>query len=172
VDVLRGAKTLQFLRRTQLKFPTRQVISRLSQWMTSAHRRRDYYTPIPSFVSSRKKQKRIRNGYQTRMEKTSCKDRPFGFGAACIVRRAQLSAVVFRINGLKRDPALAKLAGDAPDDFESPAPLREDFEEGLSAAFWDFTIINGAGQVSHEAAWHAAEMVIDHQLILRHVQDS
>ena len=67
---------------------------------------------------------------------------------------------------------LAKLAGDAPDDFENPAPLTEDFEEGLSTAFWDFTIINGAGQVSNETAWHAAEMVIDHQLILRHVQDS
>jgi hypothetical protein len=66
---------------------------------------------------------------------------------------------------------LAKLAGVAPDDFENPAPLTEDFEEGLSAAFWDFTIINGAGQVSHETAWHAAEMEIDHQLILRHVQD-
>ena len=63
---------------------------------------------------------------------------------------------------------LAKLAGDTPDDFENPAPLIEDFEEGLSTAFWDFTIINGAGQVSNETAWHAAEMVIDHQLILRH----
>ena len=66
---------------------------------------------------------------------------------------------------------LAKLAGDTPDDFENPAPLTEDFEEGLSTAFWDFTIINGAGQVSNETAWHAAEMVIDHQLILRHGQD-
>jgi hypothetical protein len=66
---------------------------------------------------------------------------------------------------------LAKLAGDAPDDFENPAPLTEDFEEGLSTAFWDFTIINGAGQVSNETAWHAAEMEIDHQLTLRHVQD-
>ncbi|GIK09034.1 MAG TPA: hypothetical protein PKC99_01855 [Anaerolineales bacterium] len=67
---------------------------------------------------------------------------------------------------------LAKLAGDAPDDFENPVPLTEDFEEGLSTAFWDFTIINGAGQVSNETAWHAAEMEIDHQLTLRHVQDS
>ncbi|HMR99313.1 MAG TPA: hypothetical protein PKE62_08650 [Anaerolineales bacterium] len=66
---------------------------------------------------------------------------------------------------------LAKLAGDAPDDFENPVPLTEDFEEGLSTAFWDFTIINGAGQVSNETAWHAAEMEIDHQLTLRHVQD-
>jgi hypothetical protein len=67
---------------------------------------------------------------------------------------------------------LAKLAGDAPDDFENPVPLTEDFEEGLSTAFWDFTIINGAGQVSNETAWHAAEMEIDHQLTLRHVRDS
>jgi len=46
----------------------------------------------------------------------------------------------------------------------------EDFENGLSE-FWDFTIINGAGQISNETAWHAAEMEIDHQLTLRHVQD-
>ena len=39
---------------------------------------------------------------------------------------------------------LAKLAGDTPDDFENPAPLTEDFEEGLSTAFWDFTIINSS----------------------------
>lgn len=66
---------------------------------------------------------------------------------------------------------LAKLAGDTPDDFENPAPLTEDFENGLSLEFWDFTIINGAGLVSNETAWHAAEMVIDHQLTLRHSQD-
>ncbi|GJQ35074.1 MAG: hypothetical protein JETCAE01_10840 [Anaerolineaceae bacterium] len=66
---------------------------------------------------------------------------------------------------------LAKLAGDAPDDFENPAPLTEDFEEGLPTEFWDFTVINGAGQVSNETAWHAVEMVIDHDLTLRHAQD-
>ncbi|MBV6391204.1 MAG: hypothetical protein KPEEDBHJ_00412 [Anaerolineales bacterium] len=66
---------------------------------------------------------------------------------------------------------LARLAEDAADDFENPALLTEDFKNGLSPEFWDFTTINGAGQVSNETAWHAAEMLIDHQLILRHGQD-
>lgn len=66
---------------------------------------------------------------------------------------------------------LMKLAEDAADDFENPAPLTEVFETGLSTTFWDFTIINGAGQASNETAWHAAEMEIDHQLTLRHAQD-
>jgi len=66
---------------------------------------------------------------------------------------------------------LTRLAEDATDNFENPAPLTEDFENGLSTEFWDFTTINGAGQVSNKTAWHAAEMEIDHQLILRHVQD-
>lgn len=66
---------------------------------------------------------------------------------------------------------LAGLARNATDEFENPAPLTEDFENGLSTEFWDFTIINGAGLVSNETAWHAAEMTVDHQLTLRHVQD-
>ena len=66
---------------------------------------------------------------------------------------------------------LERSAGYASTEYENPASLSEDFENGLSREFWDFTIINGAGQVSNETAWHAAEMVIDHQLTLRHVPD-
>ena len=66
---------------------------------------------------------------------------------------------------------LERRAAFAPEGVENPAPLMDDFEAGLSTAFWDFTIINGAGQVSNETAWHAAEMEIDHQLTLRHAQD-
>ena len=66
---------------------------------------------------------------------------------------------------------LARLAEDATDGFENPELLMEDFENGLSTEFWDFTTINGAGQISNENAWHAAEMEIDHQLTLRHGQD-
>jgi hypothetical protein len=66
---------------------------------------------------------------------------------------------------------LERRAALAPEGVENPAPLTEDFEDGLSTAFWDFTIINGAGQASNETAWHAAELEIDYQLTLRHVQD-
>ncbi|MCQ3935415.1 MAG: hypothetical protein DPW18_00065 [Chloroflexi bacterium] len=66
---------------------------------------------------------------------------------------------------------LEKRAAYSPEDVENPEALTENFEEGLSTRFWDFTIINGAGQASNETAWHAAEMVIDHQLILRHTDD-
>ena len=67
---------------------------------------------------------------------------------------------------------LERRAAFAPEGLQNAAPLTEDFEAGLSTTFWDFTIINGAGQASNETAWHAAEMEIDHQLTLRHVQDS
>jgi len=66
---------------------------------------------------------------------------------------------------------LERRAAYAPQDVENPEAIAENFEEGLSTEFWDFTIINGAGQASNETAWHAAEIVIDHQLILRHTQD-
>lgn len=66
---------------------------------------------------------------------------------------------------------LERRAAFALEGVENPAPLTDDFEAGLSTAFWDFTIINGAGQASNETAWHAAEMEIDHQLTLRHVKD-
>jgi hypothetical protein len=66
---------------------------------------------------------------------------------------------------------LEKRAAYAPEDVDNPEALREAFEDGLSTGFWDFTIINGAGQASNETAWHAAEMVIEHQLILRHTDD-
>ena len=66
---------------------------------------------------------------------------------------------------------LERRAAYAPDDVENPEALMENFEEGLSTEFWDFTIINGAGQASNETAWHVVEMQIDHQLTLRHTQD-
>jgi hypothetical protein len=66
---------------------------------------------------------------------------------------------------------LEKGAIYAPEDVENPEALMENFEEGVSTEFWDFTIINGAGQASNETAWHAVEMEIDHQLTLRHAQD-
>jgi hypothetical protein len=66
---------------------------------------------------------------------------------------------------------LEKRAAYAPQDVENPEAIAENFEEGLSTEFWDFTIINGAGQASSESAWHAVEMEIDHQLILRHAPD-
>ena len=66
---------------------------------------------------------------------------------------------------------LEKRATYAPENMENPETLTENFEEGLSTEFWDFTIINGAVQASNETAWHVVEMQIDHQLTLRHTQD-
>ena len=66
---------------------------------------------------------------------------------------------------------LEKRAAYSPEDVENPEVLTDDFEEGLSTEFWDFTIINGAGQASNETTWHAVEMEIDHELILRHTSD-
>ena len=66
---------------------------------------------------------------------------------------------------------LERRAAHAPQVVENPEAIAENFEEGLSTEFWDFTIINGAGRASNETAWHAVKMEIDHQLTLRHTQD-
>ena len=66
---------------------------------------------------------------------------------------------------------LTALAKSAPDEYQNPAPLEDRFEEKLSADFWKFTTINGAGEVSNELAWHATAITIDDGLAIQHTPD-
>ena len=67
---------------------------------------------------------------------------------------------------------LEKSAMDAPDEYSNPAPLEENFQEGPSPNFWNFSIINGGGEVSHETAWHAAAMTTENGLAINHFSDT
>jgi hypothetical protein len=66
---------------------------------------------------------------------------------------------------------LTTFAEATPDEYQNPTPLEDRFEEKLSADFWKFTTINGAGVVSNEMAWHATEITIDDGLIIQHHPD-
>ena len=67
---------------------------------------------------------------------------------------------------------LVHLAASAPDEFQNPEPVEDNFEQELSSRFWEFTIINGGGKVSNEFAWHSAAMTIDRGLTLSHFPES
>jgi hypothetical protein len=58
-----------------------------------------------------------------------------------------------------------------PQEFQTPEPMEDRFETGLSPQFWEFTTINGAGQVSNDPAWHAAAMTFDRGLSIQHFPD-
>jgi len=66
---------------------------------------------------------------------------------------------------------LYRQAENIDEAFQNPGLLTEPFEGILSQEFWNFTIINGAGRVSNERAWHSASMEIDQGLTLRHGPD-
>jgi hypothetical protein len=66
---------------------------------------------------------------------------------------------------------LSKLAEGAAEDFQNPAPLEDRFEGKLSPDFWNFTTINGGGEVSNELAWHAVEITADEGLTIQHFPD-
>lgn len=59
-----------------------------------------------------------------------------------------------------------------PSDFQNPAPEQDLFDGGLSSQFWNFTTINGAGQVSNDLAWHVAAITFEHNILLQHFPDS
>lgn len=63
---------------------------------------------------------------------------------------------------------LESLAQHGPDEFQNPAPVADHFDGKLSADFWKFSIINGAGRVSNESAWHAASMTVTQGLTIQH----
>jgi hypothetical protein len=67
---------------------------------------------------------------------------------------------------------LEKSARDALEDYSNPAPLEDKFQGELSPDFWNFSIINGGGKVSHETAWHAATMTFEGSLAINHFPDT
>jgi len=66
---------------------------------------------------------------------------------------------------------LTHQALSAPDEYQNPEPLIENFDSGLSPLFWKFSVMDGGGEASHEMAWHAASMTFDHGLTINHVPD-
>lgn len=67
---------------------------------------------------------------------------------------------------------LTNLAENAADEFHNPAPNEDRFEGKLCPHFWKFTIINGNGKVSNEAAWHSAAMTFGDGLTISHFPDA
>lgn len=67
---------------------------------------------------------------------------------------------------------LTNLAENASDEFQNPAPIEDRFEGKLCPHFWKFTIINGNGKVSNEAAWHSAAMTFGDGLTISHFPDA
>jgi len=66
---------------------------------------------------------------------------------------------------------LVSLALRAPDEYQNPEPLTENFESGLSPQFWKFSVIDGGGEVSDKSAWHASSMTFADGLTIDHVPD-
>jgi hypothetical protein len=90
------------------------------------------------------------------------------FGLFIVLNVRQLYSVWAIWSETNRLTALAESAQDA---HQNPAPLEDHFEEKLSADFWKFRTINGAGAVSNELAWHATEITIDDGLTIQHSPD-
>lgn len=66
---------------------------------------------------------------------------------------------------------LVKQAESAPDDFQNPAGVSDDFHSKL-ADFWKFTIINGGGEVGNGPAFHAASYAATNMLAIYHYPDA
>jgi len=66
---------------------------------------------------------------------------------------------------------LIALAGQTDDGFRNPAPMGDFFNQKLCPHFWKFTIINGNGKVSNQAAWHSAAMTCRDGLAISHFPD-
>lgn len=66
---------------------------------------------------------------------------------------------------------LEKSAANATEEYSNPAPLEDTFQGELSPEFWNFSIINGGGEVSHESAWHAASITYEDGLAINHFTD-
>ena len=67
---------------------------------------------------------------------------------------------------------LEKSAANTTEEYSNPAPLEDKFQGELSPDFWNFSIINGGGQVSDETAWHAAAMTFEDNLAINHFPDT
>ena len=66
---------------------------------------------------------------------------------------------------------LEKIALNSSDEHQNPEPLEDNFDGELSPDFWNFSIINGAGKVSHEDAWHSTAMSLHDVLNINHIPD-
>lgn len=66
---------------------------------------------------------------------------------------------------------LTTLAESAPDAYQNPKLLEDRFEEKLSPDFWKYTVIDGAGIVSNELAWHGTSISVADGLIIQHSPD-
>ena len=66
---------------------------------------------------------------------------------------------------------LEKIAVNSSDEHQNPEPLEDNFDGELSPDFWNFSIINGAGKVSHEDAWHSTAMTLHDGLNINHIPD-
>ena len=66
---------------------------------------------------------------------------------------------------------LERLAMQSTDDFQNPAPDTDHFTGQLSPDFWNFSLINGGGEVSKASAWHAASLTFEDGLMIHHFPD-
>lgn len=71
----------------------------------------------------------------------------------------------------KETQRLTQLAAQAPEEFQNPEAMGDDFDGELSPHFWEFFIINGGGQVSQARAWHSAALSVEEGLNLQHFPD-
>lgn len=67
---------------------------------------------------------------------------------------------------------LTNMATNAPEQIQNPQRMEDKFIGGLSSDFWKFSIMNGAGKVSNESAWHAASMTFEDGLMINHFPDT
>ena len=66
---------------------------------------------------------------------------------------------------------LEKMASNALEEYGNPESLEDKFNGELSPHFWNFSIINGGGKVSHDDAWHSTAMTLHDGLTIHHVPD-
>jgi hypothetical protein len=67
---------------------------------------------------------------------------------------------------------LEKIALNTTEIYQNPSPLEDKFDGELSPRFWNFSIINGGGEVSHESSWHAAAITSEDGLAINHFPDT
>lgn len=82
--------------------------------------------------------------------------------------RQILSAWMIRVETNR----LEKSAANATEEYSNPGPLEDTFQGELSPEFWNFSIINGGGEVSHETAWHATAMTFEDRIAINHFADA
>jgi hypothetical protein len=67
---------------------------------------------------------------------------------------------------------LVNLGLAAPAGYQNPPSLEDKFDGKLSADFWKFSTINGAGRVSNEKNWHSTGIQVAQGLSIHHFPDA